>query len=81
MEKLASEADVSYDSMQTVLKIDLNQSPFKKNKARMLSLTVKAKKIEWSKASFGETQGWQIASSDVDRRKVIHCLGDTQSSQ
>ena len=43
--KLASEANVSYGTMQTVLKIDLDLSSFKKSKAQVLSLTVKAKRL------------------------------------
>ena len=35
--------------MQTVLKIDLNPSPFKKSKAQVLSLTVKAKTLSQAK--------------------------------
>ena len=41
--KLASEANVSYGTMQIVLKIDLNLSPFKKGKDQVLSQTVKLK--------------------------------------
>ena len=41
--KLATEANVSKDMMQTVLKIYFNLSPFNKSKAQVLSQTVKAK--------------------------------------
>ena len=47
--KLASEANVSYGTMQTALKMDLNLSPFKKSKAQMLSQTVKAKRTSQAK--------------------------------
>ena len=41
--KLASEANVSYGTMQTVQKIDFNPSPIKKGNVQVLSQTVKAK--------------------------------------
>ena len=65
--KLASEANVSYGTMQTVLKIDLSQSPFMKSKVQVLSQTVKAKRLSQKKLPFGQAQGWQAASSAVDR--------------
>ena len=49
MRKLASEANVCYGTLQTVLKIDLNLSPFKKIKAHVLSQTVKAKGLSRAK--------------------------------
>ena len=70
--KLASEANVSYGMMQTVLKIDVNLSPFKKSKAQVLSQTVKAKRFCLAKLLLKKTQGWQAASSAVDRLNVIH---------
>ena len=50
--KLASEASVSYGTMQTVLKIDFDLSPFKKRKAQVLSWTVKAKRLSQAKLLF-----------------------------
>ena len=50
--KLASEANVSYGMMQTVLKIDFNPSPFKKSKAQVLSQTAKAKRLSQAKFLF-----------------------------
>ena len=50
--KFASEANVTYGTLQTVLKIDLNLSPFKKNKAQVLSQTVKVKRLNRAKILF-----------------------------
>ena len=49
---MASEANVSYDTMHTVLKIDLNLSPFKKSKAQVLSYIVKVKRLSLAKLLF-----------------------------
>ena len=43
--KLTSEDNVSYGLMQTILKIDLNLSPFIRSKAHVLSLTVRARRL------------------------------------
>ena len=47
--RLASEANVSHGMMQTILKIDLNLSPFKKSKAQVPSQTVNAKRLNRAK--------------------------------
>ena len=54
MRKLASEANVSYDIMQTVLRNDLNLSPFKKSKAQLLSQTAKVKRFSRAKVRLGK---------------------------
>ena len=46
---MAKAANVSYGTMQTVLKNDLNVSSFKKSKAQVLSQTVKAKRMSRAK--------------------------------
>ena len=47
--KLASEAGVSFETMQNVLKIDLNLSPYKKTKVQLLSQAAKTKILERGK--------------------------------
>ena len=47
--KLASEAGVSYGTMQNVIKIDLNLLPYKKTKVQLLSQAAKNKRLERGK--------------------------------
>ena len=53
-------ANVSYDMMQTVQKVDLNLSPFKKSKAQVLSQTVKAKRLSQAKLLFEEIKDGRL---------------------
>ena len=49
VQKLTSASGVSYGTMQTVLKNDLNLSSYKITKAQLLSQTIKTKRLQRTK--------------------------------
>ena len=65
MRKLASASSVSYETIQTVLKNDLNLSPQDHQDSATVS-SHKDQETAKSKASSGESKGWHVTSDLVD---------------
>ena len=74
--KLASASGVSYETMETVLKNDLNLSPYKITKVQLLS-EAKTKRMLICKAFSVESEGWHATSGLGDRWELIHRTGSS----